>query len=218
MSESNWGETEAPRPKKRVPTWMWACGGGCLIALILGIAGGTFLFVQGKKMIEEGTNPEVQWKKLAETLPYDERPQDVKLILGWHLGADVYAFTDDHGHQINLIHFPEFDEQKRSEFLNPKETNGFMGQGKRLNVTPATVHVQGRDLKGVRFDQMDAEEKQEAAGMPKAGKGPAISLDLTSENDSGALFIQMTRVNGTDPIKDEEVLHFLKPFHVGPDR
>ena len=71
MTETNWGESEAPVRKKSIPTWLWFCGGGCLLALIVSIVGGVLLFQKGKQMYEEGQDPEIQWAKVAEVLTYD---------------------------------------------------------------------------------------------------------------------------------------------------
>jgi hypothetical protein len=225
MSESNWGESEAPPPKKRVPTWLWACGGGCLLALVLGIAGGTYLFVKFKKAVEEGQNPDIQWPRVAEALPYDNKPADTTLQFGLHLGfVDMYIFSVDHQdsarpeYSVILYQINALDKEKSGQALDPSESGGFMNQGKRRNMKSGTVRVQGRDLKALRFDQMDDDEKQAADGMPKPGKGPSIMLDLTSENGTHTLLLQMIRLDGTDPIEDEAVQRFLKPFHVGPDR
>ncbi len=225
MSESNWGESEAPPPKKRVPTWLWACGGGCLLALVLGLAGGAFLFVKVKKAVEEGQNPEIQWQRVAEVLPYDNRPADATLQFGMHLGVvDMFVFRVDHQDSAKaeysaiLFQLNALDTDKRDQALDPKESNGFFGQGKRRNMKSGTVRVQGRELKALRFDQMDDDEKKSVDGAPKAGKGPSIMLDLTPENGTHTLFLQMIRLDGTEPIGDEDVQRFLKPFHVGPDR
>jgi hypothetical protein len=43
-------------------------------------------------------------------------------------------------------------------------------------------------------------------------------VDLTPPGESKAVFLQMIRMNGKEPIAEEDVQRFLEPFHVGPDR
>lgn len=219
MSETNWGESGAPAPKKRIPTWLWFCGGGCLLALVLAIAGGAFLFMKGKEMIEEGTNAELQWKRLEEVLPYDHRPEMATLRFGGRmLGQEGYWFDDSDGYMVILMVISENDPKKRERALDPNEAGGAFGRGQRRNMQPVTLHVQGRDLKGLRFEQMGDDEERAPDGAPRAGKGPAMLLDVTPQSSSRFLLLEFIRLNDTQQVKDEDVLRFLAPFHVGPDR
>lgn len=213
MSETNWGPGELPPPpKKKVPTWLWFCGGGCLLALILGIIAVVWVMA----FVKDSRNPEKQWPKVAQVLPYDERPTDMTLEWGSQFGVEAYAFNDARGFVEVLF---RFDRAKAGEvqekLMNPDEEGGIFGAGARRNLKMGTISVQGRELKILRFDQMKA--KDGGNEDVKVGEGPTALVDLTQEGGAPTI-IQITRTTGKDPITDEDVLGILKPFHVGPVR
>ena len=77
-------ETEEKKTRF-LPTWVWGCGGGCLLTVALAI-GGIFYF---NRLVLRGFDPEVQWPKLAKALPFEERPEGLELRFGWpFLGSD----------------------------------------------------------------------------------------------------------------------------------
>jgi hypothetical protein len=225
MSESQWGEEgqNAP-PKKKVPTWVWACGGGCLVALILAIVGSVFVFKFGKQLVKEGLDPDLQWPKLQQVLPFDQQPPELSLKFGMSLGViDMFVLKDSRGFTAVVYRVAEKNaEQVRHQMLDEKFDGGpfGMGSGNRTDVKAATVHVQGRDLKGVRFHQEGraGSKSEQAEPVPDAGSGPAIMLDVTPEGETRPVILQLVRTPGTDPVTDDEVRAFLKPFHVGSER
>ena len=51
------------------------------------------------------------------------------------------------------------------------------------------------------------------------GRGGSMAfIDATPEENDGLVLVEMIRVTGPDPITDEEIRAFLKPFRVGPKR
>jgi hypothetical protein len=217
MSETNWGETEAPVRKKRVPTWLWFCGGGCLLAVVFAIA----LLGFGVKFVKDATNPEKQWPAVAEILPFDQRPPELHLIAGNTLGADFFVFQDDRGFVVVLMRLRSGDPgEARRRVMDPNQQGGFMSAGARRDMVAGQVHVQGRDLDVLRFHQESPGEKSgEDKGEEAAGhSGPSIWVDVTPAGSEYPVLLQLTRVRSDEPIRDEDVQAFLKPFHVGPDR
>jgi hypothetical protein len=220
MTESSWGESEAPPPRKKViPTWLWFCGGGCLLAVILGIVGGVWIFTKGKQLVEEAANPEKQWPRVAELLQYDEKPADVELRFGWHIGMEMYMFEDSHGFAEVLMRGTDANAQEiRDQMLDPEHSGGVFGMGGRRDMEPATVRVQGRDLQAMRFHQMDDESARSKDGAPQPGQGPSIVVDVTPVGAKRPVILQMIRISGKERVEDEDVQRFLQTFHVGPDR
>lgn len=220
MAEVTWTE-EGPSapPKKKIPTWMWFCGGGCLALIVLGVVAAGVAFKFAKKAMD----PETQWAELAKVLPYDERPQNLKILFGNQLGGEQFQLHDDRsGFSIQIQHHTGKDGTEGREKLFGSDTPEFPSNllvMKFEDMKPGLVNVQGRDLRVIRM-------RMEFAGiakkmMPKDGEkalGAMIFVDLTQPNEEGMLFLQVTREGGADPISDEELGDLLKPFHVGPKR
>lgn len=57
---------DAPLKKSGVPGWVWGCGGGCMLTLLL-VIGATWWF--GSKLVK-GFGPEAAWPQVAEIMPY----------------------------------------------------------------------------------------------------------------------------------------------------
>jgi hypothetical protein len=224
MSESQWGDEGQNAPaKKKVPTWVWACGGGCLVALILGIIAVVVAVRFGTKMVQEGRDPEVQWPKLAHVLPYDARPPELTLEFGFSIGMDMFVLKDSRGFIAVIYRVPEKSaDEVRHQMLDENFKGGpfGIGGGNRTELKAVTIKVQGRDLKGVRFHQQSQMGSKPKGGedAPDVGSGPAVMLEVTPDGDTRPVILQLVRTGGSDPISDEEVQTFLKPFHVGSER
>jgi hypothetical protein len=220
MTETNWGTENEPPPKKKgLPTWLWFCGGGCLLAVVLSIILGAWLFSKAKEFVKESTDPEKQWPQLAQILPYDARPSELKLSLGTHIGADVYVFEDARGFAEIIFGFSETQgAEVRDKLMNPEYSGGAFGVGARKDLKGGTIRVQGRDLKVVRFRQSEKDSSSGVQAEVKVGAGPSILVDLTPDTGKRPVILQMVRLHSDEPITDEEVVEFLKPFHVGTER
>jgi len=220
MPETAWKE-EIPLepPKKRVPTWAWFCGGGCIALVILGVvlAGLGFTFFQ------KATDEEQLWQQTARILPYDERPPELDPVFGVSFGVEQIQFKDSRGFMWTLQRQGGASgaEARRQLFLGeePEFPANIAGQMKFEDVTTASVRVQGRDLRVVRM-------RMQFAGltgrmMPEEAKrqlGSMAFVDLTPEGGPGMLMLQLQRVGDTAPLSDEELRALLRPFHVGPER
>lgn len=214
MSESTWGDAEAAPPKKKgVPTWLWFCGGGCLLAVIVGIVFVVWL----ASSVKDWRDPEKQWPKVAQVLPYDERPPELTLDIGIDmLGTHVFSFHDSRGFIVALMSLPNAKGSDRDKAMDPNAKTGFGPFGARKDAQSSKLAVQGRELEVLRFFQMA--KGSETEGEPESGAGPTALVDLTSQGEGGFLLLQLTRTNGTEAVTDEEIQTFLKPFHVGPVR
>ena len=64
-------EDQARARGRAFPLWIWGCGGGCLMVLVIVFGA---MFWLGNKMYEQ-IGPEAAWPVIAEVMPYGpERP------------------------------------------------------------------------------------------------------------------------------------------------
>ena len=223
MAETAWTEDEPPPRKKSVPTWLWVCGSGCLALVILAVVAIGF----GVAFFKKATDPETQWPKLAKTLPYDERPPEMHLIIGNQLGMELYQILDDRGFQLQVQHHTGKEggdaRQKLFGTDHPEFPMNF-GVMKFENVAAGTIEIQGRTLRVIRM-KMGGMLKSVAPKDAQESIGDMLWVDLTPEGDPGMLLLNIQRMKGEGqrmkgegPITDEEVRDLLKPFHIGPNR
>ncbi|HEV8113464.1 MAG TPA: hypothetical protein VGR31_11880 [Planctomycetota bacterium] len=222
MAETPWTEEAAVGPpKKKVPTWVWFCGGGCLLAVLVAIAAIAILV----PMLKNAMNPEVQWEHLARVLPYDARPPELTPTMGLNFGEsmDQVQLQDTRGFMITVqsLAGKSGAEQRRKLFASEKpEFPENAGVVKFADLQSGTVDVQGRSLRILRmrmefpaFIKMLMSKKAQS----ELGKLSSIAfVDVTAEGADGLVYLEMMKVTGSDPVSDEEVQTFLKPFRIGP--
>ncbi len=211
MTDTTWGDETLPPKQKRIPTWLWFCGGGCLLAVILTVVAAVFAFDYFKGW----GNAEKQLPALAEALPFDEPlPPGTEFQMAIRFPFDWFVFTDDRGFALVFIVVPPSKSSElRDTILNPEFKGGFMGNGNREELEEAIVQVQGREVKGLRYRQHGASD-----GQAGSGEGPGIVLDIGPESGGKMIVLQLLRTSGVEMITDDEVRDLLKPFHVGPNR
>jgi hypothetical protein len=66
-----------PPSSQMVPVWAWGCGAGCLLMVLLAIAGTWYIV----KVAEREFGPEAAWPMVQEVLPFDERPDGYSTFL-----------------------------------------------------------------------------------------------------------------------------------------
>lgn len=219
MAETAWSEEEAGPPKKRgIPTWLWFCGGGCLLAVLFAIVAIGLVY----RVVSKGRDPEAQKAAVAKILPYDEWPAEMKPVFGMQMLGEQYTFEDTRGfqEQLQLHKGRDGTEGRRNMFeADPPKFPQNLGVMKFEDMKPGTVEIQGRDLHVIRMRVELAAFITQFMSKEAKGKLPSMAfVDLTPENLDGMLLLQVTRLRGDDPITDDEIRGILKPFHVGPNR
>jgi hypothetical protein len=211
MTDTTWGDESLPPKPKRIPTWLWFCGGGCIVAVILAVIAAVFAF----DYLKGWGSAEKQLPALAEHLAFDEPlPSGTEFQMAIRFPFDWFVFSDDRGFALVFIVVPASKSAEiRETILNPDFKGGFMGNGSREELEEAIVQVQGRELKGLRYVQRNGSGEQ---GFD--GSGPGIVLEVSAESAAKMIVLQILRTGGEEKITDEDVRDLLKPFHVGPDR
>jgi hypothetical protein len=219
MAETTWTEEEATGPrKKRVPTWVWFCGGGCLLAVLIAVV----LAGLGMRFVRTAMDPDVQWQKLALILPYDARPPEMRLMFGNQIGLEQYTIEDTRGFQFQIQNHSGKDGAEGRERMFGTDNPAFpknMGVMKFEDLAPGKVEVQGRELRLIRM-------RMEFSGviakmMPAEARdrmGSMAFIDGTPEGRDGMLFLQISRTKGEGIVTDDEIRMLLQPFHIGPKR
>ena len=214
-TELEWGKEEDAPVKKRgclLPTWLWGCGGGCLLAIILSIGGG--IYCVGK--VKNAMDPDAQWAKLDKILPFDERPGGLELMFGWSLGLEYYILMDvNSGYMVSVYYFDSSDaEEGREAFFNPEVKAGVMGVGERKDEELSTVLIGSRERKVMRFNQSNVEFEFGDAGSTTADSGYSAVVDITPEEDPGLVAVMFMALNGQTEIPDEDLVHFFDDFYI----
>jgi len=223
MSDAQWGDEEVAPKKKSIPTWIWFCSGGCLLMVVVLVIGGLFI----ANMAKDAINPDVQWPKLNEFLPFDERPSELELTVGMSIlgQQDQFTLMDKRGFTAQLQVVPGSTGANMLRQMFDSEEPKLVGNIGVINfesVQKGTVNVQGRELRVVRMVMsmgnmmkaipgVDEEEIQESASH-------IVYIDLTPEGEGGMMWLQYTRRGQGEPITDAEIQAFFEPFHVGSDR
>jgi hypothetical protein len=214
MSEQQeWAEEPAVPPRKKgLPGWLMFCGGGCLIAVILGAIAAYFAVGEFKKALD----PDAQWARLEETLEMDARPPELQMMMGWGIGIDLWMIKDERGYIAAIYDFGEAESEGREEIFSDKfKGGGVPGLSKIEDPEVGEVIVQGRSLPIVRFQNKGGFNP--GGGEKVAGQGAACFLDLTPEGDSGFVMVFLMKMDGSkEPIEDAAIQTFLQPFVVGP--
>ena len=214
-TELEWGKEEDAPVKKRgclLPTWLWGCGGGCLLMIILSIGGG--IYCVGK--VKNAMDPDAQWAKLDKILPFDERPSGLELMFGWSLGLEYYILMDvNSGYMVSVYYFDSSDaEEGREAFFNPEVKAGVMGVGERKDEELSTVLIGSRERKVMRFNQSNVEFEFGDAGSTTADSGYSAVVDITPEEDPGLVAVMFMALNGQTEIPDEDLVHFFDDFYI----
>lgn len=219
MADTAWTEeTTSGPPKKKIPTWLWFCGGGCILAVLVAVVALGF----GYRFFKRATDPELQKAAIAKILPYDAWPPEMKPVMGFQIVGEQYTFEDSRGFQEQIqLHRGRDGAEGRKKMFDaehpefPKDLAVMEFQ----DLKGGTVEVQGRSLPVLRMRLRFTGIM--AKFMPKEAKdrmGCMAFVDITPDDLEGMLLLQVTRTNGDDPVSDDDVRNILKPFRVGPNR
>ena len=219
MAETTWTEEQTAGPKKKsIPTWVWFCGGGCLLAVLLAVVAVGF----GFRFVKQAMDVDAQWERLGLILPHDERPPEIIHGFGSQIGVEQYTFQDSRGFQLQIQNHKGHDGAQARKQMFGSDTPQFPANMVVMKFDPpvaGSVDVQGREVKLFRtrmqfsgaFGKMLPDEAKDSLGS-------MVFLDLTPDGRDGMLMAQLTKMKGTEPVSDEEIRMILKPFHIGPNR
>jgi len=208
MAEVQWSEEgeEAPRKKKRVPTWVWwGCGGGCLLLTLIATVSAILI----GKFVKDTIDPEVAWNELREVLPYDQRPE------GWDargnriLGFGQYFLVPASGGAILIVQRFRSSQELEAMFdPSSRQNKGVFGLGEIQNAELGTIDLQDRSVRCLHFQ----------AWVPQAAKkdgpvGASLRIDLTGSGSIPVL-VQITMQAESERVPDELARDLLAPFDV----
>ena len=206
----DWGDIEnVPKQKRGLPRWLMFCGGGCLIALVLG---GIAAYV-AVQFFKQAKDQDVQYPKLERHIGLDHRLGDYQLFGIEIMGSESYIFGTKKADRMAMILVADTDDERKvfDAQLDPAVTQGMSGGGAREEVEAGTIHVQGRDLRVIRSIQ-----KPITFPGQKSQKGASAFVDITAEGSVDKLYLMYMRPADSTRVSDEEILEFLVPFRVGP--
>lgn len=208
MTDTEWADENPAPSKKLVPTWLWFCGGGCLLAVILAVVGGMWAMTK----IEVYTDEDVQYDNLANEIAFDERPAEWDFLMYMPFPEGMWTFTDSRGYMIMIMQVSEGDaEDTREQMFNPDFDGSVGGMGGRKDAEFAEVMIQGREIDMMTY-------YSSGPGQSGGSSGQAASLDITAPGDDGLLMMMIIRLSGSEKITVEDAAEVLAPFHIGPDR
>jgi len=203
--QESWGsDFEEPKKKSRLPVLAWVIGSGCLFLMLLLVVA----IIAITRVAGRASDPEVQWPRVAELLPFDEHPADLRII-GWHWAdSRMWLLFPRQGdqYQVLLLHVTGASaESTREEFF---------GHGAEVS----TLVVQGRELPAARASGSPPELERGAALrdvlVKELASGPCLRLDLSQPDSEELLLFQWTELDGSQPVDEERVVRFLEPFHL----
>lgn len=202
MEESEWGE--APKPKRRIPTWAWwTCGGGCLVALIA--AGAIAFFVAN--LARKATDPEQVWSGVSAVLPHDEPPTGWDASMGFSvMGVGQYQLVppEPAGCVFLVQTFPDAHQIDLAFDPDSPQNAGVFGVGELREPELGTFVLQGREVRCLRF----------LGGVPGAKGGAGVRLDLSGGSAAPNAFVQILFARATERLTDEEIQELFLPFDV----
>jgi hypothetical protein len=192
------------RPKRRgLPRWMWfTCGCTSFLAL----AGAVALYFGGKALLEKGTDPELQWPRLDQVLPFEERPEHLALEFGMSMPMEQFVLRDERT-DVRGIVYASTELEAISELFETKPSSAVLfGLGSMIDPEEGEIEIQGKSVRSIRFRSIKGTGNQQL--------GPGVRLDLGTRGDKHVA--AELRRPGKAP-SDEEVQSFLEGFQVWSD-
>jgi hypothetical protein len=210
MSEGDWsseGRGLEP-PKRSVPLWVWGCGGGCALVLLVGV----ILSVFGFRMLRKMGDPELNWAAIGAVLPVVERPEDY-VVWGMPVkfdGVQIWMLQSD-SRQVMLFHGAGGDgtEDTRRELFGSTASS-------RADAEPGTLHVQGRELRLLRHRVVPGGSGNGGftESLMKSFDGASATVELSLPEGPDFLAMTYTRPRTDERVEDEELIEFLSHFRL----
>jgi len=196
MQDSDW--SEAPKPKRRVPVWVWwVGGGGCLMALLL--TGALVFFAFG--FARQFADPDRAWAEVAEVLPHDERPAGWEATGASVLGIETYVLTGPDQAGLLLQAFPSSEPLEALFDPQSGQNQGVFGVVGIEEAELGTLELQGREVRCLRF-RMGAAQ----------GGNLAVRIDLSGGRHEAHALVQLTSTGDEARFSDERARELLAPF------
>lgn len=203
--------------RRRIPKWLRISVAAVLGLIVLLIAGGLWLRGYVKRMAD----PEVQWAAIREVIAVDE-PLPPYGVAGmppfWSM--QTWSLFDPAGDRFGMLLHDDggAGARRRRKMFDP-ETRELPGKslGPGVPLEHGTILVQGRDLRWIRFTSPEAREGAES-GTSRDRSGPTILVELSRQDGEEFLGFIMVAEGEGGRVEDAQIVDFLKPFHVGPDR
>ena len=204
MAEDSWGDEvdeQKITAKKGIPVWVWGCGGGCLLMLIATIV----VVAIGASWISDATDPDVQWPRVAEHLPHEERPV-VHMIMDnpagrFIPGLDMMMQISDpaDGYQVMLLVGDEGNDV--IEQMKNAQNAGLGELGGSRNAEQGTVVLEGHEAPATRYFATGT------GGMldDDPSRGPSIAIDISGNGQKDVLLIVTTVGDEEDELTDERL-------------
>ena len=216
MSDDDWGDIQDAGSRSGIPLWLWGCGGGCLLMVIL-IAGAGFWAVG---FVQDAQDPDFVWDRIEEVLPFEQRHPDYEVVFGNRVPfIDFSIFilrqqvkqpadsTDDGLDPIYamLIIDPD-DEQDATE---------------GAEYLPVELIIQGVTLEAGRYTPGEDEREDLRIEWGDEGRiyvSEMFWVDLGGVALDENLQLIMARDENSGVVTEDEVRRFLEPFYIGPER
>lgn len=210
MSDEDWGDLDRLPEKRQGPRLLF-CGLGCLIPLLLLLAGGLWI----KGALEDAMDPELQWSKLEELLPHEERPEGWQMAFGMQvemIGAKAFILIkeEDARLQVSLLQLSDMVLSDVFERSEPWIPDGHEGPVE-------TLSIQGRDLRVGLVQEVTATDVEGGTNLEFVAGERVVAVDVTPDT-GGAPVLATFDISMDYPLSPEEILAFLAPFQLGPDR
>lgn len=235
MSDVGWGSDHLEAPKKRkIPLWLLGCGGGCMFFVGALAVAAIWVFPKAERWVGGLNEPEQQWPRVADVLPFDAPPQGFTIqrlpfpiVNLWQLESDSQDLY------VGILSAPQ-DKEWGNWLSNPKEAPFFDVVQGAWRSEDGTLIVQGRELRCTRYSRGDtpSEPVEGPPQEPRAREmelekglnarpvllGGGIGIDVTPEQSPRRILVWIFRRSPSGSVSDEEARQFLAPFQIGPGR
>jgi hypothetical protein len=139
---------EPARPGRHTPgrNWLIGCGGCGLLAVVAFV--GLALFM--KSRLEKAQDPEKVWPLLQTVLPFEERPKQVRPMLGLVLGGTTISLQDMRNEaRVDLLAFGAGAESAFSDLFDAEKaaTAAVANASPLLEAAAGELEVQGRKVR-----------------------------------------------------------------------
>jgi hypothetical protein len=210
MSEGDWSSEGAAlaQPKRRVPLWVWGCGGGCALFLLVMVVLGFF----GFRFVRKAMDQDLNWAAIEEVLPVVERPANY-MVVGFPMRFDGvrmwFLESADNSHQVVLMHAEPGEDAEA--------TRGELFHSGAPGTQRGVLAVQGRTLAVLRFDSQGATGGKGGPLedlMMRFAEGAMANVDLTSPDSADLLILMYNERGSGAQVDDDELIEFLSHFRI----